>query len=497
MGQVFLARSPGGRLVAVKVIRSELAENAEFRARFAREVDAARKVGGLFTAQVVDANLAGPVPWIVTAYVPGPSLADAVAENGPLPAASVAALAAGLAEGLSAIHAVGVVHRDLKPSNVLLADDGPRIIDFGISLAAEATTALTGTGLMIGSPGFMSPEQAQGHPVGPPSDLFSLGGVLIFAATGEGPFGTGDTVALLYRVVHGKPNLDGVSVKLRPLIRQCMAADPQRRPSAARFLAGLNAAYPSAAPSATPSATPSAAPSTAPPADALPTHTSVPPLPAVTPPSRSVSRPRPAWLPWAAAGAAAVVAGIIALIAIPGSSHGNAPAATGSSRSASATHPVSRSPSAAASSRSPSAAASSHPDVGLLSPGQLKPGDCLTGSDLPLGNDNDWPSSVTAVPCGQQHRAEVILSDNHYWPQALAYPGDNAINNQTDTGCNNAYTAYVGIPDSRSMYTWDAIQPSASTWLNGDRGLECVAFYATKSQPGGVPISGSIKGSRR
>ena len=246
MGRVYLARSPGGRMVAVKVIRANLAEDAGFRARFAREVSAARKVGGLFTAQVVDADIDGPVPWLVTAYVPGTSLSDAVERQGPLPDTSVLALAAGLAEGLIAIHAAGVIHRDLKPSNVLLAQDGPRIIDFGISSAAEAT-ALTGTGFMIGSPGFMSPEQAEGLTVGPASDIFSLAGVLIYAARGDGPFGSGDTAALLYRVVHGKPNIDHVPENLRPLIKRSLSRDPKRRPTATEFLSELSAAYPSAA----------------------------------------------------------------------------------------------------------------------------------------------------------------------------------------------------------------------------------------------------------
>src|ERR1019366_2067649 len=246
MGRVYLAGSPGGRMVAVKVIRANLAEDAGFRARFAREVASARKVGGLFTAQVVDADLDGPIPWLVTAYVPGTSLSDAVEQQGPLPPQSVLALAAGLAEGLIAIHAAAVIHRDLKPSNVLLAQDGPRIIDFGISSAAEAT-ALTGTGYMIGSPGFMSPEQAEGLTVGTASDIFSLAGVLIYAARGEGPFGIGDTAALLYRVVHGKPNIDQVPDNLRPLIRRSLSRDAKRRPTATEFLADLSAAYPSAA----------------------------------------------------------------------------------------------------------------------------------------------------------------------------------------------------------------------------------------------------------
>jgi eukaryotic-like serine/threonine-protein kinase len=246
MGRVYLARSPGGRMVAVKVIRANLAEDAGFRARFAREVAAARKVGGLFTAQVVDADLDGPVPWLVTAYVPGTSLSDAVEQEGPLPPQSVLALAAGLAEGVSAIHAAGVIHRDLKPSNVLLAQDGPRIIDFGISSAAEATS-LTGAGYMIGSPGFMSPEQAEGLIVGPASDIFSLASVLTYAARGEGPFGLGDTTALLYRVVHGTPNIDQIPANIRPLIRRSLSRDAKQRPTASGFLAELTAAYPSAA----------------------------------------------------------------------------------------------------------------------------------------------------------------------------------------------------------------------------------------------------------
>ena len=204
--------------MAVKLIRADLAADPEFRARFAREVAAARHVSGMFTAPVVDADPDGPQPWLVTAYVPGPSLADAVAGHGPLPIRTVLTLAAGLAEGLGAIHAQGMVHRDLKPSNVLLAGDGPRIIDFGISRAADAT-ALTRADLVVGSPGFMSPEQAQGQEVGPSSDIFSLGAVLTFAATGEGPFGTGSATALLYRAVHKLPATGGCPGRSGPWSR--------------------------------------------------------------------------------------------------------------------------------------------------------------------------------------------------------------------------------------------------------------------------------------
>jgi serine/threonine protein kinase/DNA-binding beta-propeller fold protein YncE len=238
MGRVYLGRSAGGRPVAVKVIRPELAADPEFRARFQREVAAAQRVNGLYTALVVDADVDSPLPWLATAYVAGASLADAVATHGPLPEESVQMLAAGLAEGLAAIHAAGLVHRDLKPSNVLLADDGPRVIDFGISRAAEAT-ALTHAGLVLGSSGFMSPEQAEGREVGPPSDMFSLGAVLTFAATGRGPFGTGSTAALVYRLVHMPPSLDGVPGPIRALVERCMDKDPGRRPTAGDLLAEL------------------------------------------------------------------------------------------------------------------------------------------------------------------------------------------------------------------------------------------------------------------
>jgi len=236
MGRVFLGRSAGRRLVAVKVIRDELAADPDFRMRFGREVAAARRVGGLFTALVVDADADAPTPWLATAYVAGPSLADAVSKSGPLPPASVLSVAAGLAEGLGAIHAAGLVHRDLKPSNVLLAEDGPRVIDFGISRAAEAS-ALTRTGGVLGSPGFMSPEQAEGHEVGPASDVFSLGAVLVHAATGVPPFGTGSTAALIYRVVFSPPRLDDVPWQVRPIAERCLAKDPCQRPTPAELLA--------------------------------------------------------------------------------------------------------------------------------------------------------------------------------------------------------------------------------------------------------------------
>jgi hypothetical protein len=243
MGQVFLGMSAGGRPIAVKVIRTELATDPDFRARFRREVAAAQKVSGLFTALVVDADLDCPMPWLATAYVAGPSLTEAVKGHGPLSARSVLALTAGLAEGLDAIHAAGVVHRDLKPSNVLLAEDGPRVIDFGISEAAEAS-AVAAADVLIGSPGYMSPEQVLGADVGPASDIFSLGSVLTFAATGTGPFGAGSHAALMYRLVNNPADLGDVPGALRSLISSCLAKHPGARPTARQVLAEVGALQP-------------------------------------------------------------------------------------------------------------------------------------------------------------------------------------------------------------------------------------------------------------
>jgi eukaryotic-like serine/threonine-protein kinase len=246
MGQVYLGQSPSGRLVAVKIIRAELADNANFRQRFSQEVKAARRVSGIFTAHVVDANPDAPQPWMVTAFVSGPSLAEAVTSRGPMPVGAVLILAAGLAEGLSAVHAAGVVHRDLKPSNVLLASDGPRIIDFGISRSVGSVGPTQARGI-IGSPGFMSPEQAMGEPVGPPADIFSLGSVLAYAATGQPPFGDGPPSALLYRAVHGEPAIRDLAPELRPLVARCLLADPAARPSTDDLLGELGEAAPNQA----------------------------------------------------------------------------------------------------------------------------------------------------------------------------------------------------------------------------------------------------------
>jgi len=246
MGRVYLGRSAGGRTVAVKIVHPHFALDEEFRARFRREVEAARRVGGAWTAPVLDADPEASVPWVATAYAAGPSLTAAVADGGgPLPAHSVRVLGAGLAEALSAVHALGLVHRDVKPSNVLLTLDGPLLIDFGIARATDGTASLTSTGVSVGSPGYMSPEQILGKGVTGAADVFSLGAVLVYAATGEPPFPGDSSASLLYKVVHEEPQLGAVEGELRELVAACLAKDPAVRPTpdeVARRLAPAGAA---------------------------------------------------------------------------------------------------------------------------------------------------------------------------------------------------------------------------------------------------------------
>ncbi|MFJ9738849.1 protein kinase [Streptomyces sp. NPDC101166] len=230
MGVVYLGSDKKGQRVALKVIRPDLAEDQEFRSRFAREVSAARRIRGGCTARLVAADLDADRPWFATQYVPGPSLHDKVNDEGPLGAAELAAIGASLSEGLVAVHEAGVVHRDLKPSNILLSPKGPRIIDFGIAWATGAST-LTHVGTAVGSPGFLAPEQVRGAMVTPATDVFSLGATLAYASTADSPFGHGSSEVMLYRVVHEEPHLHGVPDALAPLIRACLAKDPEERPS--------------------------------------------------------------------------------------------------------------------------------------------------------------------------------------------------------------------------------------------------------------------------
>ncbi|MCM2413166.1 serine/threonine-protein kinase [Streptomyces sp. RKAG290] len=256
MGQVYLARSDRGRTVAIKLVREELAEQQEFRDRFRQEVQAARQVGSTWTAPVLDADTEAAVPWVATGYVAGPSLQTTVTGRastsagpapgayGPLPERSVHILGAGLAHALRAIHAAGVIHRDLKPSNILLTIDGPRVIDFGIARALDTVTdgGLTRTGALVGSPGFMSPEQVRGERVTTACDVFCLGSVLAYASTGRLPFGAAASGvhALLFRIAQEDPDLTGVPVDLVELIQDCLRKDPEARPTTDEILDRLS-----------------------------------------------------------------------------------------------------------------------------------------------------------------------------------------------------------------------------------------------------------------
>ncbi|MFD6192754.1 serine/threonine-protein kinase [Streptomyces sp. NPDC060275] len=235
MGRVYLSHTRGGRPVAIKVVRSELADDATFRRRFGREITSARTVKGAYTAELIDADPDGSPPWLATLYVPGPSLAGAVARNGPLPVSAVLWLMAGVAEALQAIHAAGIVHRDLKPANVLLAADGPRVIDFGISLAADST-AHTATGTTIGTPQYMAPEQASAGAITAATDIFSLGQTAVFAALGKPLYGDGPAATVLYRIVHSEPDLSELPERLRDLLGRCLAADPGERATPAEIV---------------------------------------------------------------------------------------------------------------------------------------------------------------------------------------------------------------------------------------------------------------------
>ena len=240
MGNVYLSFSPGGYPLAIKIVKQVFADDPEFRRRFRREITAAQQVQGYYTAPVRDAGPDDEIPWFATAYIAGPSLQTAVAEHGPFPVFSVFRLLAGASEGISAVHAAGLIHRDLKPANVLLADDGPRVIDFGIAHAASSST-LTGTGVAIGTPAYMAPEQVRGK-VTKATDVFALGHLGLFAATGHSAFGEGNPDALFYRVLNEPPDLEGCPDELRDIVARCLAKDPADRPEVSEVTAFASAA---------------------------------------------------------------------------------------------------------------------------------------------------------------------------------------------------------------------------------------------------------------
>ncbi|MGW5122099.1 serine/threonine-protein kinase, partial [Streptomyces noursei] len=246
MGRVLLGVAPDGRPAAVKLVHARHAADDGFRTRFRREVAASRKVSGAYTAAVLDADADAELPWLASVFVAGPSLGAAVEGAGPLPEDALHRLAVGLATALDEIHRAGLVHRDLKPENVLLAEDGARVIDFGIARAAESAdaTELTGTGWVVGSPPFMSPEQAQSRELTGASDVFSLGAVLVLAATGRSPFAGPSALQTLYNVVHTEPDLSGLPRALHPIVTRCLAKEPADRPAPAELLALLGPVAP-------------------------------------------------------------------------------------------------------------------------------------------------------------------------------------------------------------------------------------------------------------
>ncbi|WP_230423459.1 serine/threonine-protein kinase [Streptomyces radicis] len=297
MGTVYLSTTRGGRPVALKVVHPDLAGEPRFRRRFQQEVNAARQVRGRYVAAVVDSNTEGPMPWLATEYVQGPSLSWVLnADGGPLDPPTVLRLVAGIASALGDIHAARVVHRDLKPGNVMLAAEGPVVIDFGIAQAADATS-LTGTGIRVGTPGFMAPEQATGGGITAATDLFTLGLTAHVAATATHPFGEGPADVLLYRIAHAEPDLSMCPPELRPLIEPCLRREPDERPTAAEVLAlcdelagglGLDDALPSTGwlPFEVPRPTPPSGP------DASPTATATTPLPPSAPSMPVSGHPR-------------------------------------------------------------------------------------------------------------------------------------------------------------------------------------------------------------
>ncbi|GAA3773797.1 serine/threonine-protein kinase [Streptomyces phyllanthi] len=318
MGRVYLSHTQGGRPVAIKVVRPELADDPDFRRRFGREIRAARRVRGAYTAELIDADADGVPPWLATLYVPGPSLSEAVARRGPLPEQAVLWLMAGVAEALQAIHGAGIVHRDLKPSNVLLAADGPRVIDFGISLAADITSH-TATGATVGTPQFMAPEQASAGEVTAATDVFALGQTAAFAALGEPLYGDGPPAGVLYRIVHSEPDLSPLPPQLRPLLARCLAARPEERATPAEIVEWCRQrlgpdADAGAGPAVWQEVTGPEVTVPSPVPDPVPVHTlPLPTLPrqAAAPDERRARRRRPALITAAAVTAGALLTGLV------------------------------------------------------------------------------------------------------------------------------------------------------------------------------------------
>jgi serine/threonine protein kinase len=431
MGRVYLASTESGRPVAVKVMRPDFGLDPEFRERFRQEVEAARRVHGFYTAQVLDSDPDAPQPWLATVYVAAPSLHEVVRGHGALPETSVLSLMAGIGEALQAIHEAGIVHRDLKPSNVLLAGDGPRVIDFGIARMAE-TTALTRHGMLVGTPGFMAPEQVLGAPIAPALDVFALGSTAAFAAQGYGPFGD-DGIPVLHRVANESPALDGCPPLVRAIIERCLAKDPAKRPTPGEIIADCQRALAELAPepdwswlpgavaatvaerAADPMLPPAPPSSSPPPASASPLPASAsaplpqPHVPSTTLPLRPSSRPRRRTLT-VVLGAGTALAAIAAAVAylLPGgdpnaadTTAGKGGAATERSSSAPTSAPA-HATSTAAASTTPTAAADTAATTAASTPSTPTPpsGPWYAGTwsgtvYQPIGTVTEWTVVIT------------------------------------------------------------------------------------------------------
>jgi serine/threonine protein kinase len=394
MGVVYLGTAKDGGQVAIKMLRAELADDGEFRARFRREAATLEKVRGLCTVRVLEADPESPRPFLVTEYAEGPSLAEWVSGRGPFQAEMLYGLAAGLAEALAAVHAAGIVHRDLKPSNVLLTATGPKVIDFGIAQAVDATV-LTRTGVTVGSPGFMAPEQILGQ-AAQPADVFAWGVTVAYAATGQHPFGAGPADAVLYRVLHEQPDLSGVPPAVRPLVEAAIAKQPGQRPTARDLLGQL-------AGGASSGADPAFGPT-----QAVLARTWVPPAGGLPPPVLDEpSRPRRRlMLVLVAAAAAAALAGTgLALLTQPparpeAATGGTAPPSAASQRAVSSA-PVSPQPSAS------SSAASTSQALGGIAAGAQ---DCAYNS-----NDGTYLATVEVSHSVCRDVASALAKGGQYW----------------------------------------------------------------------------------
>ncbi|WP_406287333.1 protein kinase domain-containing protein [Embleya sp. NBC_00896] len=492
MGKVYLGRSAGGHTVAVKVVRPELADDPVFRARFGQEVAAARRVAGAFTAPVVNADPDAPVPWMATAFVPGVPLSVAVARHGALPEASLRMLVAGLAEALRNVHAAGLIHRDLKPANVLLALDGPHVIDFGISRAVEGTSH-TRSGAVVGSPGYMSPEQALDQPLTPISDVFSLGATAYFAATGLPPFGSGNAAVLMFRVAGTEPDrapLAGLGEPLRALILRCLAKDPAARPDPVQVVAdveeqGVDVAAGSwlPAPLTTDIMAVRASILTAP--APLPAPPQIPPapwaLPALPPqpPARGTRTISRRTLLVGAAGAVAVGGGVAAtVLSAPGGGAENTGRNTRSSPGPTAasvalpTTPLT----------APDAVVRTMPNLGTACTGLVLSGDVLVSfgllnaTGLDLNAKVRW-APITVIPAvGAKHRPAVVRNGILYF-----YGG---------AGSSNVMGLHaVDIATGKLLWTVGAPAAGWSPWavagLLGDTVIVSGSIDATSGSPRG------------